>query len=181
MAFFLPILSIGFLLLTSLVAAEPGLVGACANKTIDTVHGFEPARYLGLWYEIGHSHSFYFDHGCSKTFAQYKLIDPAQESIYVNNTCLRDGIWKSAIGKAKVVGDGKLEVSFFGPFEAPYDVVYIDDGYSISLVVSCSELGGSNLWVLSREPEMTDDVLNEYLDIFKDKGFVVNDFTRTVQ
>jgi apolipoprotein D and lipocalin family protein len=175
------ILSILFAVLISatMVSAEPGLVGACRNKTIDTVHGFVPANYLGMWYEIGHSKSFYFDHGCQKTFAQYKPM--SQDSIYVNNTCLRDGIWKSAIGKAHVVGDGKLEVSFFGPFEAPYDVVYLEKDYSVSLVVSCTEAGGSNLWVLSREPEMEDASLNGYLEIFRKQGFVADDFTRTVQ
>lgn len=161
------------------VLAEPGLVGACRNQTIDTVHGFIPANYLGMWYEIGHSKSFYFDHGCQKTFAQYKLMN--QQEIYVNNTCNRDGIWKSAIGKANVVGDGKLEVSFFGPFEAPYDVVYLEKDYSVSLVASCTEVGGSNLWVLSREPEMEDTILNGYLQIFHKQGFIIEDFTRTVQ
>ena len=167
------------LLIVKLVTAEPGLVGACQNKTIDTVHGFVPSSYLGMWYEIGHSKSFYFDHGCQKTFAQYKLIE--DNSIYVNNTCQRDGMWKSAVGKAHVVGDGKLEVSFFGPFEAPYDAIYIEKDYSVSLVVSCTELGGSNLWVLSREPIMEDNTLNEYLSIFDQRGFVIDDFVRTVQ
>lgn len=171
-----------FLLIVKLITAEPGLVGACRNRTIDTVKGFVPSRYLGMWYEIGHSKSFYFDNGCQKTFAQYKLM--GEKSIYVNNTCLRDGIWKSAVGKADIVGDGKLEVSFFGTFEAPYDVVYLEDGageYSVGLVVSCTKLGGSNLWVLGREPEMDDETLRGYLGIFEERGFVVNDFARTVQ
>jgi apolipoprotein D and lipocalin family protein len=168
-----------FAVFISVASAETGLVGACRNQTINTVHGFVPANYLGMWYEIGHSRSFFFDHGCQKTFAQYKLM--GEQSIYVNNTCLRDGIWKSAVGKGNIVGDGKLEVSFFGPFEAPYDVVYLTKDYSVSLVVSCTDLGGSNLWVLSREPEMNDATLQSYLQIFTKAGFIVNDFTRTVQ
>lgn len=164
----------------STVVGEPGLVGSCKNKTIETVPNFQPLKYLGTWYEIGHSRSFYFDHGCQKTFAQYRPI-PEPQSISVNNTCFRDGIWKSAIGRAVLIGSGKFLVSFFGPFEAPYDVIYVTENYDTSLVASCSELGGSNLWILHREPNMEDNVLEGFLNIFEERGFDTRDFQRTVQ
>jgi len=160
--------------------AESGLVGACRNKTVATVPNFDAQRYLGTWFEIGHSKSFYFDHGCEKTFAQYKPL-PEPQSVSVNNTCFRDGVWKSAVGKAVLIDSGKFLVSFFGPFESPYDVVYIDERYSTSLVVSCSELGGSNLWVLHREPVLGDPQLYDLLMEFENLGFDTGDFMRTVQ
>lgn len=162
------------------VIGEPGLVGSCRNKTITTVSDFQPLKYLGTWYEIGHSRSFYFDHGCEKTFAQYKQVPKAQ-TVSVNNTCYRDGVWKSVIGEAVLIGSGKFLVSFFGPFESPYDIVYLSDDYSTSLVVSCSELGGSNIWVLHREPVMDDGDLEGFLNRFRDLGFSTHDFVRTVQ
>ena len=162
------------------VFAERGLVGACRNKTIETVSDFQPEGYLGRWYEIGRSDSFIFDHGCEHTFAEYSPLGDEGE-IEVNNTCYRDGKWTSAVGSAELVGSGKFEVRFFGPFKSPYDIVYLSDGYEVSLVVSCSELGGSNIWILSREPHMSRIDVDEYLSVFDGLGFVVDDFRLTVQ
>eukprot|EP01028_Stygiella_incarcerata_P011998 TRINITY_DN719_c0_g1_i1.p2 TRINITY_DN719_c0_g1~~TRINITY_DN719_c0_g1_i1.p2 ORF type:complete len:186 (-),score=46.90 TRINITY_DN719_c0_g1_i1:1246-1803(-) len=174
--------AVAVFLLFDLAHAEGGLVGACKNKTIDVVQDFKFPSYLGKWYEIGHSKSFFFDHGCEYTTAEYSLMPEEKNMIKVNNTCFRDGKWTSAVGKAKFEGTAAhLEVSFFLSIYAPYDVVEITEAYDVALVVSCSEFGGSNLWILARKADMPDNEFDMYVDMFKDKGFKTDDFERTVQ
>ena len=48
--------------------------------------------------------------------------------------------------------EGKLKVSFFGPFWADYWVVARADDYAWSIV---SEPGGRYLWVLTRAPHIS--------------------------
>lgn len=162
------------------VAAEIGLVGACRNKTIQTVTDFSPEQYLGRWYEIGRSKSFAFEDGCERSVAEYTLLPnnpPGETMIRVNNSCFKRGHWTNAIGKGKwQPPNGNFLVSFFGPFEAPYDVVHLDPGYRTALVVSCSEFGGSNLWILHRNPNMERSVAENLVGIFQRLGFVTRDF-----
>lgn len=166
--------------LISIVNAEPGLVGACKNSTIQAVKNFKFNDYLGKWYEIGHSKSFYFDYGCEYTTAEYSLN--SDNTIKVNNSCIRDNKFVSVIGKAIAEGpDAKLKVSFGFDISAPYDVVFVTSLYTASLVVSCTEIGGSNLWILSRTPELSDTLIDFYLSIFTEQGFIINDFIRTKQ
>jgi len=170
------------LALPVLVSAEPGLVGACKNSTITTAPNFELSKYTGLWYEIGHSKSFYFDHDCQNTTAEYTLIKP--NDILVNNSCDRpDKSRTIAIGEAVPVGPGHLKVYFsdIHLFSGSYYVVHLSDDLSVSWVASCSELGGSDLWLLSRERIMTDIELTENLKVFEKLGFLTDDFIRTKQ
>ena len=95
---------------------EPGLKGACKNQTINVVQNFNITKYLGIWFEIGHSESFAFDRSCSQTQAEYTILDEKQNLIQVNNTCLKSQKgFVSAIGKAMSAENntGHLKVSFF--------------------------------------------------------------------
>lgn len=164
------------------VTAEPGLVGACKNETIATAPNFDLMKYTGLWYEIGHSKSFYFDHDCQNTTAEYTLIKPGD--ILVNNSCDEPGKGRTiAIGSAVPVGPGHLKVYFSSIhlFSGSYYVVHLSDDLSVSLVASCSELGGSDLWILSRDRIMIDSDFNNYITVFEKLGFITNDLIRTKQ
>ena len=74
-----------------------------------------------------------------------------------------DGKWKESTGKAKFQGPttvGALKVSFFGPFYSGYNVIAVDDFYTTALVA------GKNydyLWILSREPTISNETRNAYL------------------
>lgn len=164
------------------VNAEPGLVGACKNKTISTALNFNLKKYTGLWYEIAHSKSFYFDNGCQNTTAEYTLIKP--NNILVNNSCDKPGKGHIiAIGSAVPVGPGHLKVYFsdIHLFSGSYYVVYLSDDLHVSLVASCSLLGGSDLWILSREKIMNDQDFNTYVKVFDKLGFLTSDLIRTKQ
>jgi apolipoprotein D and lipocalin family protein len=105
-------------------------------------------RYLGLWHEQARLPNR-FEEGCVFVTAEYGLRDDGL--ISVRNTCRKaDGDETVANGRARSVGvpdEGKLEVSFFGPFWGDYWVLDRADDYSWSIV---GEPGGRYLWVLTR-------------------------------
>lgn len=120
-------------------------------RTVDTalpVAQVEIEPYLGLWHEQARLPNR-FEEGCARATAEYGLREDGLISVL--NTCFEpDGSTRDANGRARVVGEngeGKLKVSFFGPFWADYWVVARADDYSWSIV---SEPEGRYLWILTR-------------------------------
>ena len=92
-----------------------------------------------------------------------------------------DGKQKTRTGKVKFAGEkneGKLKVSFFGPFYSGYNIVALDKNYNYALIA------GDNLnllWILSRTPEIPDDVKENYLNIARQIGYDVDKLVWTIQ
>lgn len=154
------------LLLTSAVIASALALSACATVARQGPSGNaavpQPAkaveldRYLGRWYEIAR-YEFGWQKDCEAVTADYRLLENGQ--IGVTNGCRQDtvdGEYREAQAKAKVVAGSnntKLKLSFFGPFYVGnYWVLDHADDYSWSIV---GEPSGRNLWILSRDPKLT--------------------------
>ena len=120
-----------------------------ATPALEAV-AIEQGPYLGLWHEQARLPNS-FERGCASATAEYGVRDDGL--ISVCNTCFEeDGGQRVANGRARVVGEGKLKVSFFGPFWADYWVLQRADDYSWSIV---GEPGGRYLWVLTRAENLT--------------------------
>ena len=146
---------------------------SCAQNTHDE-HGvqvtdydnspvtdFDLSSYLGTWYEIARfDHSF--ERGMENVMAEYLLRDDGK--IDVINSGWKDGVYKVAEGKAKQPDPSKdpahLKVSFFLFFYSDYNVLMVDDDYQLALVGSRSP---KYLWILSRQPSISDDVRDTIL------------------
>jgi len=134
------------------------------------VKPFNKAKYLGTWYEIARM-DFKFERNLEKVTATYSLID--NKTIRVDNKGynVKDKKWKESIGKAKLAAsrdEGRLKVSFFGPFYAGYNVIAIDLDYRYALVA------GNNLnylWLLSREKTMPKEIKEKYLEQARALGY----------
>lgn len=143
-----------------LTAAALFVLTACANQPVYRqseaplpVADIEIDRYLGLWHEAARLPNS-FEEGCTNVTAEYGRRDDGLISVL--NTC-RGERPRTAEGRAKPVGEGaegKLKVSFFGPFWADYWVLERADDYSWSIV---SEPGGRYLWVLTRADAISAD------------------------
>ena len=148
------------------------LASACASlpKGATAVGGFEKARYLGKWYEVARF-DFSFEKNLDNTTAEYGLAKDGTISVTNRGHNYVTGKWSEARGKARFRGSdtrAELEVSFFGPFYAAYNVIALDADYRYALVA------GSNLkylWILSRTPTIPDDVKADYLDRAKALGY----------
>ena len=148
----------------------PGLLAA-QNKSFDNtpISSLDIYRYLGLWYEIARfDHSF--ERGMTDVTAEYLLRDDGK--IDVINSGWKEGKYKVADGKARQPdpeGDpAHLEVSFFLFFYSDYNVLMLDDDYQVALVGSGSP---KYLWILSRTPAVSTDVLDTVLKEASDRGY----------
>lgn len=82
-----------------------------------------------------------------------------------------EGEWQEAEGRAKFVGDsnvGHLKVSFFGPFYGSYVVFGLDEDYSTAYLTGYNR---DYLWLMSRTPEVSDEVLEAFRERAEAEGF----------
>lgn len=138
---------------------------------LETVESVNIQKYLGTWYEIALLPNS-FEEGCHCTTAEYSLIDST--TIKVVNTCNQgspEGEIDKADGKAFVVegsSNSKLEVQFFWPFKGDYWILELDENYKYALVGSPSR---EYLWILSRTPTLSQNIVDQLLRIAEAKGF----------
>jgi len=139
-------------------------VSACTGlpKNVVPVTEFDGERYLGTWYEIARL-DHRFERGLSNVTATY--TPRADGGLVVENRGYSEkkAEWQDATGKAYFVGDkttGHLKVSFFGPFYGSYAVFELDkENYQYAFVSGNTT---KYLWLLSRTPEVSAEVLDRF-------------------
>ena len=139
----------------------------------ESVAQVDPPRYLGLWYEIATTPSQQ-QAACAGTTAEYSLID--EETIGVTNRCYvggLDGRLNEIDATARPLDDSfaRLMVDFGFGFEAPYTIVELvetpgEPPYSHAVVTSA----GVQYWILSRTPEMPEELYQELLARIESAG-----------
>jgi apolipoprotein D and lipocalin family protein len=139
------------------------------------VKEFEIKRYLGKWYEIARlDHSF--ERGLEKVTAEYTLREGGGVAVKNRGYSTAEKIWKEAEGKAFLVREsdqGYLKVSFFGPFYGSYVIFELDkENYQYSFVSGPNE---SYLWLLSRTPTVSKDLLARFKEKAQRAGFKADD------
>ena len=149
-----------------------------------SVVAVEPARYLGVWYEIATSPSPQ-QAACTATQAEYSLLDNGD--IKVVNQCnlgSLDGDLNIIEGSASAVDDSyaRLLVDFNLGFTAPYNIVELDgsvgdEPYEFAVVSS----PGFFLWVLSRTPQMDPEVYDLLVERALDRGLPADTLIETLQ
>ena len=156
----------------SLITATLLLLAGCTGlpEGIEPVTGFDKDRYLGTWYEIARlDHSF--ERGLSQVTAEYTLNDDGSIKVINRGYNEEKGEWEEAEGRAVFVGDsdvGHMKVSFFGPFYASYVVFELDDDYSTVYITGYNR---DYLWLMSRTPEVSDEVLEAFKARAEAEGF----------
>jgi apolipoprotein D and lipocalin family protein len=160
------------LLRTLLITAMVILTG-CAGipKGITPVQDFNVQRYLGEWYEIARlEHSS--EKGLRDITAHYSLRDDGGINILNRGFDAQKGEWRLANGRAYPVkgpGVGYFKVSFFRPFYGSYVIFDLDKvDYQYSFVTGPDR---NYLWLLSRTPYVTDEVLDKFIKEANELGF----------
>ncbi|WP_136248287.1 lipocalin family protein [Halomonas borealis] len=130
-------------------------IAACTGMPEGTrvVDDFDAERYLGRWYEVARlDHSF--EEGLDCVTADYSQRDDGRIRVTNRGIDLAAGEADIAEGKAYPIGEpgqGRLKVSFFGPFYAGYNILALGDDYDWALVAGPDR---DYLWILSRTPEL---------------------------
>lgn len=134
------------------------------------VKNFNVDKYMGKWYEIARF-DFKFEKDLDQTTATYTLNEEGTVKVENRGYNYIKKEWKEAIGEARFVDDtseARLKVSFFKPIWAGYNVIDIDDDYRYALVAGNSL---KYLWILSRTPDIPDNIKQRFLDKAKKIGY----------
>jgi apolipoprotein D and lipocalin family protein len=137
------------------------------------IEKFEKDKYLGKWYEVARF-DFAFEKNLNNTTAEYSLRGDGKIAVKNRGYNYVTKKWQEANGKARFKGSdtrAELEVSFFGPFYAAYNVVALDKDYKYALVAGSSL---KYLWILSRTKTIPEDVRKNYLNIAIALGYDIN-------
>nr|WP_308430189.1 lipocalin family protein [Kushneria pakistanensis] len=155
-------------LLGSLASAMGGETGI--PKGCRAVEDFELDRYLGLWFEVARlDHSF--ERGLEQVTAHYALRDDGGVAVTNRGFNPDDNEWDEAEGKAFFEEDhnvGRFRVSFFGPFYAGYNILWLDEAYEHAIVAGPNH---GYLWLLARRPDVDQTTLSHMYRIAENNGF----------
>jgi apolipoprotein D and lipocalin family protein len=147
------------------------LCGCTAPVGVRPVSNFDVQRYMGVWYEVARL-DHWFERGLVNVTATYTAMPDGSIHVVNRGFDSRSSLWVQAEGRAVLAGkpgEGRLTVSFFRPFYAPYNVIALDrENYSYALVCGRTR---SYLWILARAPRLPDDVLVELIGQANAMGF----------
>jgi apolipoprotein D and lipocalin family protein len=150
------------------------LLAGCTGvpEGVTPVQGFELKPYLGVWHEVARlDHSF--ERGLTNITATYSLREDGSVKVLNRGWDASGNKWKEAEGRAVFVGpsnEGRLKVSFFGPFYGAYNIIAYDpQRYSM--------ICGPNrtyFWILSREPGLDPQTLEMLIGRARALGFATD-------
>ncbi|MGI9328596.1 MAG: lipocalin family protein [Pseudomonadales bacterium] len=156
----------GLLLLTSCLGVPEG---------IKPIENFELADYLGTWHEIARL-DHRFERGLSGVTANYQRRLDGGVAVVNRGYNSETGQWRQAQGRAYFVNQsdvGHLKVSFFGPFYGSYVIFEKDPASQVYAFVSGPDR--SYLWFLAREPQVSGQLKQHFLEISRALGFAVDE------
>ena len=157
----------------NLLVLIAALLSACTGipDGVTAINGFDINRYTGTWYEIARL-DHRFERGLNNISATYTLKGDGSVKVLNKGWNQADGEWEQAEGKAYFVeqpDQGRLKVSFFGPFYGGYNIIDLDKkDYSYSMVTGPDK---SYLWILSRTRKMPKATLEALIEKAKQLGF----------
>jgi apolipoprotein D and lipocalin family protein len=149
-----------------------------------TVASIDLPRYLGTWFEIARLPMRHEPADFTDITAHYSLQDDGR--IRVRNRALNGkGEREESIGEASAVdtSNSKLEVTFLPeglrwiPFtKGDYWILKLDPDYTTALVGSPDR---KYLWLLSRQPQLDQTTMEQYLAHARQQGFDLDTLIRT--
>lgn len=157
---------------------------AASEPVLTTVDSVDLKRYTGLWHEIARIPNRFQNKCARHTTAEYTLMENGR--IRVINRCITaDGDTTAARGVAKVVDSesrARLKVSFVNLlglrlFWGDYWIIALDDAYRWAVVGHPERKYG---WILSRTPQLGEDVLEKIYAKLKEKGYESDRFVKSL-
>jgi apolipoprotein D and lipocalin family protein len=141
---------------------------------IKVVDGFEVNRYMGTWYEIARL-DHRFERGLNKISATYSLRTDGGVKVINKGWNEAKSKWEEAEGKAYFIDNpnqGRLKVSFFGPFYGGYNIFDLDKkNYAYAMISGPDK---SYFWILSRTKQLPKATLEYLIQEAKLAGFATD-------
>ncbi|MEZ5345869.1 MAG: lipocalin family protein [Pyrinomonadaceae bacterium] len=180
---------IGMILCTATVLFGAGsIVSSNDDKNpVKTVDSVDLSKYTGKWFEIARYPNRFQNKCAGEVTAKYSI--KKENRLEVLNECAEaDGDITKAVGEAKIVDketNAKLKVRFapgwlsWLPFVwGDYWILELDEDYRYSVVGSPDR---DYLWILSREPQLDEEIYSKLLVKIEKLGFDPNKLVKTRQ
>jgi apolipoprotein D and lipocalin family protein len=125
-------------------------------------------KFSGLWYEIARIENS-FQTSCVASSVEYELQEDNTYQVF--NRCFDSSLNGKLIeysGSAKKIEENqniKLQMRYFYIFTSEYEVSYLND-YKVAVVTNDDY---SNLWIMSRTPNIQKEELEKILNNLKNK------------
>lgn len=161
------------------------LMVACGGEPepLPVVERVDLQRYTGTWHEIARLPQW-FQRGCYNSTASYSLRDDG--TLKVVNRCERKDGESEAQGTARVVDEAtnaRLKVRFDNWFsrllptiaEGNYWIIHLSDDYDVVMI---GEPKREYLWILARQPTLSDERYRRLVDKAQRLGFPVGELKR---
>jgi apolipoprotein D and lipocalin family protein len=154
-------------------------LGSCTSlpKGVAPVRNFDLQAYMGKWYEIARlDHPF--ERGLQQVTAEYEMQEDGSVRVINRGYKTETAEWKQVEGRGVPVGEpdvGHLKVSFFGPFYSTYCVFELGPEGQYAFV---SGVNKDYLWLLAREPEVSDEVWQRFTERAGELGFDTSELIR---
>jgi apolipoprotein D and lipocalin family protein len=143
------------------------------------------ARFMGDWYVIGFmpiAIPFFSEEGAHNGVESYRLTDQGViETTYTFREGSFDGPEKRFTPKGWVHDEetnAEWRMQFLWPFKAAYLIVYLDQDYQKTIIGVPDR---NNVWIMSRDPQMSDADYQEMLDYAANLGYDTEKVQRVPQ
>lgn len=158
------------------------LLGACSSVTpLKTVDYVDLPRFMGDWYVIANIPTS-LEKGAHNAVETYRLDD---DGTIATTFTFRDGAFDGEQKRYNPRGfirdresNAEWGMQFIWPIKADYRVVYLDEGYTITII-------GRNkrdyVWLMAREPSLPEARYEELLDEIVAMGYDRNEVQRVPQ
>ena len=161
---------------------------------------FSVDTYLGTWYELARlDHGF--ERGLEQVSANYSVREDGGIRVLNKGLNSEEQTWQQAEGKAFLMAEdniGHLKVSFFGPFYGSYIIFELGHDDSLKLerqladsnaAAATEQLSSDNqhayafvsghnkkyLWLLARQPQVSDQLKEHFLEQAQLLGFAADE------
>jgi apolipoprotein D and lipocalin family protein len=144
------------------ILALLALIGCASPAPLPVVDAVDLQRYAGRWY-VWARFDHTFERGCSCSVAEYTVMS---DYVKVVNYCLEEGSWRTIEGKAFPV-EGSNNANY---------IISLDSTYQHVLV---GEPGRSYLWMMSRTPQVDEEIYASLVKEAESRGFDTKKLMRT--
>tara|TARA_R110000851_G_scaffold22224_4_gene65970 strand:- start:37 stop:597 length:561 start_codon:yes stop_codon:yes gene_type:complete len=148
---------------------------------IPLVPAVDLPRFMGTWYEIGFTPTFLV-RDAHNGVEYYELNDDGTiATTYQYRDGAFDGKLKTNTPKGFVepgTGNALWGMQFVWPFKGEYRIVHLEPDYSVTIIARNKR---DYVWLMAREPEMSDADFTRYRQMIGDMGYDLADFKRHPQ
>jgi apolipoprotein D and lipocalin family protein len=161
---------------TNIISLSGALfVSACSSSqpSLKTVEYVDLERFMGDWYVIANIPTF-VEKGAHNAVESYRLdTDGTVATTFTFRKDAFDGPEKRYTPRGFVVDrqtNAQWEMQFIWPFKGDYRITYLAEDYSQTVIGRDKR---DYVWVMAREPEITDSDYQRLVSHVRDSGYDV--------